>query len=197
MFIEQLLYAVYSSFPWWSYEGNYLHFPYAVWSSVYSLCNGKCWRVLEEGHVISWPGFSKDNWSQDERLMVPLMCYRGIKLNIHRDREYFLHYTKGETGSKLHLQQVIFLNVPLRRIVDHIFRFLVLTREFRKTQNSCFKEFCPIFRKIWYPKCQIIILDLQRTAPKQWFCLKQSVCAHIITCFITLVFAFRSYLFLK
>lgn len=93
--------------------------------------------------------------------MVVLTFSELIKLNIHGDREYFIDYMKGETGLKVYSQQVIFLNVLLRRIVYHIFKFLILTREFKKTQNSCFTELCHIFRKIWYPRCHIIILDLQ------------------------------------
>lgn len=93
--------------------------------------------------------------------MVVLTFSELIKLNIDGDREYFIDYMKGETSLKVYSQQVIFLNVLLRRIVYHIFKFLILTREFKKTQNSCFTELCHIFRKIWYPRCHVIILDLQ------------------------------------
>lgn len=73
--------------------------------------------------------------------MAELTFSGVIKLNIHGVREYFIDYMKEETGLKLHLQQVIFLNVPLRRIVDHIFKILILTGEFRKTPNFCFIQF--------------------------------------------------------
>ena len=53
--------------------------------------------------------------------MVVLTFSELIKLNIHGDREYFIDYMKGETGLKVYSQQVIFLNVLLRRIVYHIF----------------------------------------------------------------------------
>ena len=74
--------------------------------------------------------------------MVVLTFSELTKLNIDGDREYFIDYMKGETSLKVYSQQVIFLNVLLRRIVYHIFKFLILTREFKKTQNSCFTELC-------------------------------------------------------
>lgn len=93
--------------------------------------------------------------------MAELTFLGVIKLNTPGDRNYFIDYMKEETGLKLQLQQVIFLNVPLRKIVDHIFKILILTGEFRKAQNSCFIEVCRIFRKIRDPRCYRIILNLQ------------------------------------
>lgn len=101
--------------------------------------------------------------------MAELTSSRVIKFNTHGNGEYFIDYMKEETGLKLHLQQVIFLNVPLRRIVDHIFKILILTREFRKAQNSCFMELCHVFRKISSLRCHIIILNLQPRVQMQSF----------------------------
>lgn len=114
--------------------------------------------------------------------MAELTFSGVIKLNIHGYGEYFIDYMKEETGLKLRLLQVIFLNVPLRRIADHIFKILIITGGFRKTQNSGFIELCCILRKMWYQRCHIIILDPQPRA-QAMIRLKQTVCGHIINLF--------------
>lgn len=96
--------------------------------------------------------------------MAKLMFSEVINFNIHGYGEYFIDYMKEETGLKLHLLQVIFLNVPLRRIVDQIFKILVITGGFRKTQNSCFTELCGILKRMWCRRCHVIILDCQPRA---------------------------------
>jgi hypothetical protein len=72
--------------------------------------------------------------------------------------------------------------------VDHILGILILTGKFIKTQNWYIIELCHIFRKTWYPRCHIIISRSTSQGSKAMILSKQSVCSHIIICFIWLYF---------